>query len=249
MTIIDKLHEQFGQQIALEEVSPDVMRVYAPFFHEDGDMLSMYLEIQKNGEILIRDFGNTLMRVSYTFDIESSNKKNILSNIVKSNHGILDDGELMLPTNLSQLPQAIFQFSQLVAKVSNVDILRRETVKSLFFDYLNEYLTTNLSAYNIIRDAKPSNDKSLIVDYEISGSKPLFLFGVNETSKAAKVVISCLTFQKQKIPFRSLVIHEDFGSLTSFYRNQITNAVDKQFTSLEDFKTEGLDYIQRELAS
>lgn len=77
----------------------------------------------------------------------------------------------------------------------------------------------------------------------------MFIFGVNENTKASKVVISCLSFQKQKIPFRSLIVHEDFDGLSSFYRNQITNMADKQFTSLDDFRTEGLDYISRELAS
>ena len=110
-------------------------------------------------------------------------------------------------------------------------------------------MTTMLEKYNIIRNFAPTKDKQLLVDYKIEGSRPLFIFGVNENTKASKVVISCLTFQKQKLPFRSLVIHEDFGTLSSFYRNQITNAADKQFTSLEDFKAEGLEYIQREYAS
>lgn len=91
------------------------------------------------------------------------------------------------------------------------------------------------------------------MDYHIpiktEGSKPLFVFGVNENTKASKVVISCLSFQKQKIPFRSLIVHEDFDGLSSFYRDQITNMADKQFTSLDDFRAEGIDYISRELAS
>ena len=88
-----------------------------------------------------------------------------------------------------------------------------------------------------------------MVDYEIPlGRKPLYLFGVGDDSKASKVVISCLTFQTKHIPFRSVIIHEDFEKLTRFNRTQITNTADKQFASLEDFKNEGIDYIQREIA-
>lgn len=43
MEILDALHKFFEQKIALEELEPNIMRIYAPFFHEDGDMLSMYL--------------------------------------------------------------------------------------------------------------------------------------------------------------------------------------------------------------
>ena len=73
--------------------------------------------------------------------------------------------------------------------------------------------------------------------------------GKNENRKASKVIISCLSFQQKKIPYRSLIIHEDFEGLSSFYRNQITNAADKQFATLDDFRTGGMEYIERELAS
>lgn len=249
MELIEIIHKQFGNLISLEEIETNVWRLYAPFFHEDGDMFSIYIQVDCNGHLVLRDFGNTLMRVSYTFNIDTPKKQDILSNIVKSNYGILDDGELILETDFDKLPQSILQYSQLISKVSNIDILRRETVKSLFYEYLDEYMATNLKKYNLIKNFAPTKDKQLVVDYKIPGTRPLFVFGVNENTKASKVVISCLNFQKQKLPFRSLIIHEDFGTLSSFYRNQITNAVDKQFTSLEDFKAEGLDYIERECAS
>lgn len=238
MEITEKLRSQFGELISTEEIEPNIWRLYAPFFHEDGDMFSIYIQADNSGRVILRDFGNTIMRVSYMFSIDTPKKQDILASIIKSNFGILDDGEIIIETDFEQLPQAVMQYSQIVSKVSNIDILRRETVKSLFYEYLEECMTTMLEKYNIIRNFAPTKDKQLLVDYKIEGSRPLFIFGVNENTKASKVVISCLTFQKQKLPFRSLVIHEDFGTLSSFYRNQITNAADKQFTSLEDFKAE-----------
>lgn len=249
MELVQMLQEHFGQMITLEKTAPGISRIYAPFFHEDGDMISMYLQQSDNDHFTIRDFGNTLMRVSYTFDIDSENKRNILSSIIKSNHGKLDDGEIILEADYDSLAQAIFQYSQIVAKASNIDIIRRETIKSLFHEYLAEFVLGNLGKYGIQRNMSPTRDKQLVVDYCIGQKNPLFLFGVNENTKASKVVISCLTFQKQKIPFRSLIVHEDFDSLSTFYRNQITNAADKQYTSLDDFKGEGIDYIERQLVS
>lgn len=249
MEVVTKLREQFGKLISLEEVEPGVSRIYAPFFHEDGDMLSIYLQTNGDGRFILRDFGNTLMRVSYVFDIDTPHKQEVLSCIVKSNHGSIDDGELIMESDFESLPQTIMQYSLLVAKVSNIDILRRENVKTLFYEYLDEYMVTTLSKYKVQKFFAPTKDKQLVVDYRIDATRPFFVFGINENTKASKVVISCLNFQKQKIPFRSLIIHEDFESLSSFNRNQITNAADKQFTSLEDFKAEGLDYIEREIAS
>lgn len=84
------------------------------------------------------------MRLSYTFDVDTENRRSILSSIVESNYGNLDDGELLLDTDLDHLGQSIFQYSQIVAKVSNMDILRQETVRSMFNVYLAEYIDQEL---------------------------------------------------------------------------------------------------------
>jgi hypothetical protein len=52
-------------------------------------------------------------------------------------------------------------------------------------------------------------------------------------------------FQKAKLPFRSVVVHQDFDSLSKTDRQIITNAVDKQFTSLDEFTASGREAIER----
>lgn len=120
------LQKQFGSTIGVEETAPNIFRIYAPFFHEDGDMLSIYLDLNL-GNMCLRDFGNTLMRVAYTFDFESENKRRILNNIVKSNGGLIDNDEIMMYTKENDLSASIYCFSQIVAKVSNISILQRES--------------------------------------------------------------------------------------------------------------------------
>lgn len=248
MEIEAALKEKFGEIVSLQMIENNKYQVYAPFFHEDGDMISMYLDIKKeDGTVLIRDFGNTLMRVSYTFDLDSQNKRNILNNIVRSNNGDIDDGEVLYKADLDFLPEAILRYSQIISKVSNIDILRRETVKSLFFEMFSQAVYESVESRNILKDFTPTRDKDLIVDYVIKAERPIFLFGVNENTKASKVVITCLNFITQNIPFKSFIVHEDFDGLTAFNRNQITNAADKQFTSLDDFKARGKKFIEREL--
>lgn len=249
MNRFTKILNQFGNHFSIEPMDGNTYRIYAPFFHEDGDMYSIYLEDSPNGLLKIRDFGNTIMRLSYTYELDTKNKLDTLNNIVKSNDCIIEDFELILPTTLENLPQSIFKFSQLISKVSNIDIITKQIVKSKFYEYLNEFLLKEFKTYNIQKDVIPIQDPLLKVDYQIPAPKPIFIFGVNENTKASKVVISCLTFQKYKIPFRSLVVHEDFEGLTAFNRNQITNAADKQYVSLDDFKNEGVEFVQRELAS
>lgn len=246
MTIQDSIQGYFGKCAGLEQLDSATYRLYAPFFHEDGDMYSIYITTAQN-EIIVRDFGNTLMRVSYTFELDTAKKQETVSRIVRSNAGELDDGELLMRTSIEALPNTIFRFSQLVSKVSNIDILSRETVRTMFSEYLDSFVAEALSLYNVQREYAPTADPGLVVDYVIRGSRPLFLFGVNSDVKAAKVVISCLTFQKEGLPFRSVIVHDDIYGLTRFNQNQITNVADKQFVTLDDFKAQGPGYLQREL--
>jgi hypothetical protein len=238
----------FGRQASVERINSRAHRLYVPFFHEDGDMFSIYIESDANS-LVLRDYGNTVMRVSYTFDLDTRNKQNVLRNIVTRNDGEFDDGELIMHTNVDELAEAIFRYGQIISKVSNIDILSRETVRTLFYDYLAEFVSTNLTKYDVKEKTTPLSDRELIVDYEIPNVKPLYIFGVNNNAKASRVVISCLQFQQKKIPFRSIVVHENFEDLSRFNRGQITNAADKQFTTLEEFKGHGVELIERELAS
>ena len=245
---IDKLRESFNGKIFFDEVASNTLRIIAPFFHEDGDMYDLFL-VEKNGVLQICDFGTTIMRLSYKSEIDTKNKIHIFERIIKDNGVKNDDGNLYLFTTYNSFFADLMQFQIAVSKVSNMDILRREIIKSMFYEYLDEYVLTNLSRYGVTQNYILTNDSQLTVDYCIPCPKPLFIFGVNENTKASKVVISCLSFQKKKLPFRSLIVHENFDELSAFNRNQITNAVDKQYTTLEDFKAEGMEYIQRELAS
>ena len=72
------------------------------------------------------------------------------------------------------------------------------------------------------------------------------MFGVKDTSKARLTTISCLEFQRAQIPFKSIVVHEDFAKLGRQDVTRLTSASDKQFTNLEDFKQNAMQYLDRE---
>lgn len=242
------------RSIQFREKRSGIFKVLVPFFYEDGDMYDIFVEESPQNSSLIRisDYGLTLMKLSYNFEIDTPKKEEVLQRTITQNHCILNEGLIFLDITPQQFQMGIYQFAQTISKVNAMDMLSYDTVQSMFYDYLDIFMAESFHNYICDKNFLPTKDKQLIVDYKISkksSTKPLFIFGVNENTKASKVVISCLSFQKQKIPFRSLIIHENFDGLSSFYRNQITNAVDKQFASLDDFRTEGMDYIERELVS
>jgi len=236
--------------ISFREKRTGLYKVIVPFFYEDGDMYDIFIEESpiNSGLIRISDYGLSLMKLSYSFDFDTDNKRETLKNIISQNRAHVDDGSIWIDVNPSQFQIGIYQFAQVITKISNMEIISRENIKSFFNEFLGEFISEQLSKiYNVIPNYAPMDNTDLVVDYKIEAPKPIFLFGVNDNTKASKVVISCLNFQTKNLPFRSLIVHEDLEKLSKFNQKQITNAADKQFYTLDDFKEGGNKYIDREL--
>lgn len=248
---LNNMKQNFGS-VTFREKRPNVFKVLLPIFHEDGDMYDIFVEESSvdSSKIRVSDYGLTLMKLSYTFDLDSLHKKEILNNIVSQNRCCINDGNIYIDVFPEQLECAIYQLAQVVSKVSNMEIIGRESLKSLFYDFLDSFMCEELSKqFSVHKNTAPGTNQDCIVDYEISAKKPIYLFGVNDNSKASKVVISCLNFVQDNVPFRSLIVHEDFEKLSAFNQKQITNVSDKQYTSLDEFRRNGILYISRELSS
>ncbi len=248
---LDALKNQFNDRIRFVEKRPDIFQLIAPFYHEDGDMLEIYLErTGGNGKIKISDHGMTIMRLSYEYDIDTPNKRRIFEKMLTENQLLENEGRLYLEADLEVLYPSVLQFAQAVSKVSNMKLYKREVIKSLFYELLDEFIAEQLIRYQPQPKALPILERDdLEVDYSFKGfPRPLYLFGVKDDTKARLTTISCLEFQRADIPFKSVAVHEDFEALSKKDRKRITSAVDKQFVDLGDFQTHGEQYFEREAA-
>ena len=92
-------------------------------------------------------------------------------------------------------------------------------------------------------------------EYEVdcqfdAGPRPVYLFGVKDNDKARLATVSCLEFQRRRLSFTAVIVHQDFeGGLTKDDRIRITSAADKQFPSLDDFRQNGALFLERERAA
>ena len=229
-----------------------IYKIIVPFFYEDGDMYDIFLELSPSdpNRLRISDHGLTVMKLSYVFDFDTPTKKEVLNSIVSQNRANIVNGEIFVDASPDMFQQYLYQMLQTLMKVSNLDVLSRETVKSMFYDLFNEFVREAFRDLNIVDHYTPMpSDENLVVDYKIDARRPIFLYGVKDSAKASKVIISCLNFQQNDIPFRSLIVHDNLEKLDSFNQKQITNISDKQFFTLEGFKKSGLEYIKRELSA
>ena len=123
--ILQQIKNQFNERVDFYEKRPGIFQLMAPFYHEDGDMFDIFVE-EKNNKIYISDYGMTLMRLSYEFDIDTPNKEKIFSKIVSENLSNEENGKIFLETTKEKVFQSILQFYQTISKVSNMRLYKAE---------------------------------------------------------------------------------------------------------------------------
>lgn len=253
MTIQEILTNTPANTFQLHEKRPGTFQLIAPIFHDDGDMVSIYLEKASDDTIRICDHGMSLMRLSYLFDIDSDKKQKVLNDIISSRGASLERGSIELIVSNENLFSGIMSYSQLVSEVCNMEILSREMVSSMFYDYLSESVELIRESKNLtyIKDYQVPGHSYMNVDYAFLGKgkiRPIYLFGVKDTNKAQQTAINCLNLTLNNIPHRSVSVFENIDDVTTFARNALINASGKVYSDLESFKKNGATYIATELA-
>jgi len=245
MLNLEDLRKQFNN-IDFSEKRPDLFQVIIPYFYPDGDMYDIFIE-DLGGNIRISDYGLTLMKLSYSFDIDTDHREEVLSEIISQNRCAYNDGNIFLDIKPRQFEGGLYQFIGAISKVSAMNMMSRNITQSEFYKLLNDFMLDSFSKLGVKSGIHPTDDDTIKVDYLIPAQKPIYLFGVDTNDKASKVVIDCMDLQKNNHNFRSLIIPNDIDKLNKYYRRKLINHTDKQFASFSDFKMVGASYIDREL--
>lgn len=246
---INRVKEQFNNFFSLKEKRENILQVFAPLYHADGDMMDIFLsEIPERNLIRLSDYGLTLMRLSYSFDIDTPNKEKIFNKILAENSIQNENGNLYIDVQPEYIYHGLMQFAQVISKVTNMRLYKREVIHSLFFEMLEEFIMTNLQKYNPQKKYYPIPDhEEYEVDYCFNHRRrPIYLFGVNNSANARLATISSQKFIAEKLNFSSLIILEDLDVIGKKDQARLMSAADKQFPSLEDFQKLAEEYIERE---
>jgi hypothetical protein len=52
MKALEILRSQFNNHVALHEKRPNVQQLYAPLYHEDGDMIDIFFDLPHDAELV-----------------------------------------------------------------------------------------------------------------------------------------------------------------------------------------------------
>lgn len=248
--MISEIENIVGNKFKLFPKDDRYVQVSLPMYAEDGDLYEIFVRKSEEGKYIITDCGITLMRLSYTYDIDSDRKREILNKIIFSNEVDLVDGEIIIETDTDNFENSVYRLAKVIAKVSNMSIYSKAVVKSLFFEQLEEFIYKELGNYNPQKSFKPIPESpEYEVDYCFNGrEKPIYLFGINTTDKARITTISCQQFIIKQIQFRSVIVFEDLDKIRRADRNRLLNISDKNITSFESHQKDILQYFEREFS-
>ena len=250
---LEKIRASIGHDMSgglnFYERRPGIHQVIIPIFHEDGDMVDIYVHDSPMGDGYVRicDFGMTLMRLSYTFDVSTPTRERILESVLINNGVKRGDDGLYLDAPIGVVYQSMLQFAGCVQKVCNMRYWNRETVRSAFYDDLNEYVESEMKRFSPVQNYAPlAGNDVLSVDWFLQhNGRDLYVFGVRGNDKAKDVTISLLEFQKARLSFISLVAHEDMDDLGKREKRYLTDNADLQYSTLSTFRERGVADIFR----
>ncbi|MDQ7059259.1 MAG: DUF1828 domain-containing protein [Ghiorsea sp.] len=96
--VIEIVKKGFDGQVDFYERRAGLWQLIFPVFHEDGDMIDIFVSSSptKNGWVRIKDMGLTLMRLSYVFEVNTPTKERILETLLVQNGVMEDEGEFYL---------------------------------------------------------------------------------------------------------------------------------------------------------
>lgn len=247
MSTLELLKSAFTGTFQLKEKRPNIFQVIAPFFHEDGDIMEIFVEPRDKDHYRICDYGLTLMHLSYNVNLTES-KENLYGKILTENGLDEQDGNIFIESDYNNLLPNFFHFAQTLAKVSSLQYLKKKTIQNLFYETLIEFIQEQYKdiEHYVKYTPIPSN-KECVVDVMFKLPKrPLYLFGVKDSDnqKALEIAANCFEFKTEGLSFQSLVVYENFDTLTQKNMKRLLRATDKQFLDFDQFKHEGRRYIQ-----
>lgn len=234
-------------EINLLQEGPNRFIVFNPFMFDDGDHLVVLLK-GTDGKWLFTDEGHTFMHVSYDdIDIDKGTRRKIIDGVL-AGYGIENqEGELITKITENQFGDALFSYLQGLIKITDINYLTRERIKSTFMEDFREFLTETLPSDRLVfdyHDPQLDPDRKYIVDCKINGmARPLFVFGIPNDDKCRDVTISCLQFEKYGTPFRSMAIFEDQESINRNVLARFSDMCDKQFSTLATNKERISKYL------
>ncbi|MEJ7541808.1 DUF1828 domain-containing protein [Staphylococcus intermedius] len=148
----------------------ETIEFYSPIVDFFGDSISVNISFT-GSQYKLTDHGETLWNMEqFGIDLirhKQQKKYQFLKNIMDNNGLVLENDTLTLYTSRKNLPQAIHEYILTISEISNLAILKKENIKSMFRDEVIGYFLKNRDLYpNIFPKFKIEGKSKLMHNFD-----------------------------------------------------------------------------------
>ena len=252
--IVSDFKKKVCDQISLDEEGLLRYHVNTPFTFDDGDS---YVILLKNveGKWQLSDEGHTLMHLSYWIEgelLEEGRRKELIEGIAESFNLRVSDGQLILGIENELFGDSLFSYIQALVKISDIDFLSVERVKSTFLEDFDRLMAEEFNEKARFNWTDNERDKAgaYSIDCRLDISRiPIFIYAVWSDERALNSTVSIMRHREWGEKFRAIVIHENMEDLNKKNLYRITDAADKQFPSFYGKDENLISYLRSEAES
>ncbi len=143
VSIIDDYVSWLRQNMSEHVLKKGIAEITVPFLNHLNDHLQFYVVKNPNGTYTLNDDGQTILELTLQgVNVENKRRKEQIQYICRTRGVNLSEDKNILEINstYSQLPQAKHMLIQTMMAVSNMYMLSRSNVQSLFVEDVSEFL-------------------------------------------------------------------------------------------------------------
>jgi hypothetical protein len=224
------------EQVRLVPQGVNRFVVFQPFAFSDGDHFVVILRKDESGWT-ITDEGHTLMHIQYDdVDLQKGTRAKVLASTLHAFAVENAGGELRLSVPDMQFGDALYSFLQAINKITDIEFLNREIVRSTFMDDARELMESIIPInrrHFDYHDPKRDRDGNYKVDCLINGKKrPELVFFIHNDLRCKDATIVCHQFERWGQPFRATGIFEDMAEIDRRAISQFSDIALKSIPSL-----------------
>lgn len=166
-----------------------------------------------------------------------SNTHTVMKSLLRSRPVSNAEGELYIPVRNGSYGDALFNFVQSLLKISDVTYLRRERIKSTFWEdfrhLLEESVPEDRREFNY-NDPMHDPENNYQVDCLVNGMpRPLFVFAIPNDNRCHDVTNTLHQFERWEVPFQSAAVFEDQQTISGPVLDRFSDVAGKQFSSID----------------
>ena len=235
--ILEKVREKICAEVSVEKEAENLYRIETPFTFDDGDLYIVYLERKVEGYFLT-DRAHTLMHISYWTDVNKffEGRRNKIFEAILNRFGLAyEDGEIKLRTSLDDIGESVYRFLQALDKVTDMEYLDREQIRTMFVEDVIDFTTNNLGSFRpqqdwFYKEKDPEGKYKAHIAMRNNGKLVLvFALASDETTRDATISLYYLT--KTKLDFTSIGIFKEQETINRKVLARFTDVCERQLSS------------------